>query len=66
MVNMTKGVRWYNAIWESIYRIKPALLGGCRGVELLAQIEQSGFKRSKREYVSQWTFPSEIIVGVAP
>jgi ubiquinone/menaquinone biosynthesis C-methylase UbiE len=65
MVNMTNGERWYNEIWERIYRINPALLGGCRGVSLLTQIEACGFRQTKREYVSQWTFPSEIIFGVA-
>jgi len=65
LVNMAKGERWYNAIWERIYRINPALLGGCRGVSLLAQIEACGFKQTKREYVSQMTFPSEIVIGVA-
>jgi ubiquinone/menaquinone biosynthesis C-methylase UbiE len=44
MVNMTKGERWYNGIWERIYRIKLALLGGCRGVLLLPQIEDCGFR----------------------
>jgi len=65
MVNMTRGERWYNGIWEQIYRINPALLGGCRGVLLLKQVEECGFKQTEREYVSQRTFPSEIIVGVA-
>lgn len=61
MVNMTKGERWYNGIWERIYRINPALLGGCRGVLLLPYLERAGFVQIRREYVSQFTFPSEII-----
>ena len=65
MVNMTKGERWYNGIWKRIYQINPALLGGCRGVSLLPQIEACGFMQIKREYMSQLTFPSEIICGVA-
>lgn len=64
MVNMTKGERWYNGIWERIYRINPALLGGCRGVALLPQLEMCGFSQTGREYVSQLTFPSEIVYGV--
>jgi len=65
MVNMTKGERWFNGLWERIYRINPALLGGCRGVSLLPQIEVCGFRQTKREYMSQLTFPSEIVCGVA-
>ncbi len=65
MVNMTKGERWYNGIWDRIYRMNPALLGGCRGVLLLPQIEASGFTQTRREYMSQLTFPSEIVCAVA-
>ncbi len=65
MVNMTIGERWYNRIWEHIYRIEPTLLCGCRGVLLLPQIEVCGFGQSRREYISQLTFPSEIVCGVA-
>ncbi|MDH3613802.1 MAG: methyltransferase domain-containing protein [Gammaproteobacteria bacterium] len=64
MVNMTRGERWYNGIWERIYRINPALLGGCRGVSLLPQIEASGFRQTRREYISQLTFPSEIVCAI--
>lgn len=64
MVNMTKGERWYNGSWERIYRINPALLGGCRGVLLLPQLEACGFTQTRREYMSQMTFPSEIVCGV--
>jgi ubiquinone/menaquinone biosynthesis C-methylase UbiE len=66
MVNMTKGEHWYNGVWEFIYRINPALLGGCRGVSLLPQLEACGFRQTKREYLSQLTFPSEIVCGVVP
>jgi len=61
MVNMTNGERWYNGIWERIYRVNPALLGGCRGVLLSPHLEACGFEQVRREYLSQLTFPSEII-----
>lgn len=64
MVNMTKGERWYNGVWDRIYRINPALLGGCRGVSLLPQIKACGFRQTRREYMSQLTFPSEIVCGL--
>jgi ubiquinone/menaquinone biosynthesis C-methylase UbiE len=66
MVNMANGTRWYNGVWEQIYRINPVLLGGCRGVSLLPVLDVCGFKHTTREYVSQMTFPSEIVYGVAP
>lgn len=66
MVNMTVGERWYNGLWEWIYRLNPAWLGGCRGVLLLPVLQECGFVSTSREFVSQSTFPSEIVVGVAP
>jgi ubiquinone/menaquinone biosynthesis C-methylase UbiE len=66
MVNMSQGERWYNGIWERIYRINPALLGGCRGVTLLPQLRECGFMETRREYISQLTFPSEVVIARAP
>ena len=66
MVNMAMGERWYNGIWERVYRINPALIGGCRGVSLLEELAACGFTGTTREYMSQLTFPSEIVTGVAP
>lgn len=65
MVNMTAGAHWYNGIWTLIYNISPALLGGCRGVSLLTHLEDAGFRQLQREYLSQFTFPSEVIAGSA-
>jgi ubiquinone/menaquinone biosynthesis C-methylase UbiE len=64
MVNMTAGEHWYNGIWPLIYRINPALLGGCRGVSLVPHLQAAGFVRIEREYRSQTTFPSEIIYAL--
>jgi len=61
MVNMTNGERWYKGLWQWIYRINPALLGGCRSVSLLEHLDVSGFTALRREYVSQMTFPSEVV-----
>jgi ubiquinone/menaquinone biosynthesis C-methylase UbiE len=66
MVNMTRGKYWYNKIWEGIYRMNPAWLGGCRGVQLFSELEACGFIRIKREYVEQFSFPSEVVYAEAP
>ena len=66
MVNMTDGKHWYNGIWSGLYQVSPALLGGCRSVSLLPVLLLCGFRETRREYVSQFTFPSEVVVGMAP
>lgn len=65
LVNMTHGTRWYNGIWSGLYQLRPALLGGCRPVSLLPALRRCGFRETKREYVSQFTFPSEVVFGIA-
>ncbi len=66
MVNMTHGKRWYNGIWHRLYQLSPALLGGCRSVSLLPLLQQCGFRETTREYISQFSFPSEVVFGIAP
>jgi len=66
MANMTKSMHWYNSIWEVVYGLSPSLLGGCRGVCLLPYIESTGFINTRREFISQMTFPTEIICGMKP
>lgn len=64
LVNMTRGSNWFNALWEWLYRLRPSLLGGCRGVELKPYLDKAGFEKVQREYISQFSFPSEVVYGV--
>ena len=64
LVNMTKGERWLNQIYEEIYKLKPPLLAGCRGVLVQPFLEEIGFKEIQREFVSQLGFPSEVVRGI--
>jgi ubiquinone/menaquinone biosynthesis C-methylase UbiE len=64
LVNMTKGERWVNQIYEEIYKLKPPLLAGCRGVMAQPFLEEIGFKKFQREFVSQLGFPSEVLRGI--
>ncbi len=61
LVNMTKSNRRVNQIYEEIYKLKPPLLAGCRGVFVAPFLEALGFKEIRREFVSQLGFPSEVV-----
>ena len=61
---MTKGERWLNQIYEEIYKLKPPLLAGCRGVMAQPFLKEIGFSQFRREFVSQLGFPSEVVRGV--
>lgn len=63
LVTMAKGEKWYNQHWELIYRLQPGWLGGCRGISLLPYVQRAGFVSTRREFISQMTFPSEIVYG---
>ena len=63
LVNMTKGEKWVNQIYEEIYKLKPPLLAGCRGVLAEPFLKVSGFKEFRREFISQLGFPSEVTRG---
>jgi demethylmenaquinone methyltransferase / 2-methoxy-6-polyprenyl-1,4-benzoquinol methylase len=45
LVNMTKGPRWFTAMWDWLYNVQPSLLGGCRGVEFGPYLEKVGFDK---------------------
>jgi ubiquinone/menaquinone biosynthesis C-methylase UbiE len=66
MANMAKGLHWYNSVFELAYRIHPPLLGGCRGVYLIPYLESAGFTDLHREYMTQTTYPTEVISCVKP
>jgi len=61
VLTMTMGSRWYNKIWYLLARYFPSLLTNCRPIDLSSYIESSGFKIIERKFVSQNTFPSDII-----
>lgn len=65
-MNMTPPERWYQHGWELLYRLHPALLGGCRGVRTASFLREAGFVNVRRQFVSQWTFPSEVVYGENP
>lgn len=64
LANMAPAERWYQHVWQGMYRVAPALMGGCRGVALLEPVRSLGFTQTRREFLSQMTFPAEIVYGV--
>jgi ubiquinone/menaquinone biosynthesis C-methylase UbiE len=64
LANTTKGEKWVNTIYERIYRLKPPLVAGSRGVLAQPFLERIGFKSVHREFFSQLGFPSEVVLGI--
>ena len=63
IVAMTSGRRWYSRFWEPLLRRRPGLLACCRPVSLETRLREAGFQGVDVRYVSQLTFPSEVVYG---
>lgn len=63
LANMTQGERPGSGIYEWLYTLSPALMGGCRGVRLSNELSEHGFEVISREYFQQMLFPSEVILA---
>lgn len=50
-------------LWEIVYRVRPSLLGGCRGVQLEPFVRAAGFEMVQRETLSQLGFHSELVTA---
>ncbi len=64
LVNTTKAERWVNQMYEEIYKLRPPLVAGSRGVRAQPFLEEVGFKHVRREFVSQIGFPSEVVSAI--
>jgi ubiquinone/menaquinone biosynthesis C-methylase UbiE len=63
LINMTIGERFGSQIYDWVYTLSPAVVGGCRGVRLTGPLESAGFGVITREYHQQFLFPSEVILA---
>lgn len=66
LVNMTQSSAWLSRAWEWMYRRNPSLLGDCRAVLGAPFLEELGFADVQREFISQLTFPSEVLTATSP
>lgn len=60
------GQKWSNRIWPWLAKHFPALLTGCRPVDLRPALEQLEVQILKYELISQNTFPSDILIAQKP
>jgi ubiquinone/menaquinone biosynthesis C-methylase UbiE len=59
LVNTTKGERLRDSLFKCLFHIYP--VNKCRGVVMNPYLEQMDFQDITREYVVNYTFPSEIV-----
>jgi ubiquinone/menaquinone biosynthesis C-methylase UbiE len=61
--NMTKGERRRERIWDWLYANGIVLTANCRGVLAAPVLRELGFTDVSREYLSQMTFPTEVVTA---
>ncbi len=64
LINFAVGRRWYQHFWDFLSRRSATSLAGCRRVSMLAPVQAAGFTVVQAEFISQNTFPSEVILAV--
>ena len=50
-------------IWERIHAVRPALVGGCRPIDLTSALNDEGWKIRYRCVVSPFAIPSEVVIA---
>jgi ubiquinone/menaquinone biosynthesis C-methylase UbiE len=67
LVSLTHGVnvtsRLVIALWSTIFRISPSLVGGCRPIELAAYLDQDIWSIDHRQVVTPYGIASEVLVA---
>ncbi|MBD3671211.1 MAG: methyltransferase domain-containing protein [Gammaproteobacteria bacterium] len=63
MSNMARPRHGHHALYETVYKLSPSLMGGCRGVELAPALAEAGFSVQAHRYLSQMGFPSEVVLA---
>jgi len=58
---MTTGEKLNDRFWFYVAKHFPGLMTGCRPIDLKEYLKESGFKNVQSQYISQNTFPSEVI-----
>lgn len=64
LVNTTKGEKWRDSLFNCLFHVYP--VNKCRGVLMNSYLERFQFQDVKREYIVNYTFPSEIVCSRRP
>lgn len=67
LVSLTPGQRYLtqlvSRLWQQVHRIRPALVGGCRPINLLDYLPASQWRITNREVVTSFGISSEVVVA---
>lgn len=64
LLNLASGEGFVSRLWSYVYHLNPALLGGCRGVQLQGAVRDAGFAIERSERLLQLGVPSEAVLAI--
>jgi len=66
IASLTRGVgipsRIVSSLWMLVFRVNPALVGGCRPLDLDALVDPQAWQVLRRKVVAPFAVPSEVLV----
>jgi SAM-dependent methyltransferase len=62
---VTRAGRVVSGAWAALARRRPALLGGCRPIELERLLAPACWRVERREVITRWGVPSEVVLAAA-
>jgi len=67
LASLTKGVspisRFTMSVWQSLFSVNPAWVGGCRPTELTDYLQSDKWNVRYKEVVVAWGIPSEVVAA---
>ena len=67
LVSLTQGVtlssRFASAVWESVFRLRAAWVGGCRPIHLVRFLDPNLWQLEYHKVVTAFGIPSEVLVA---
>ncbi len=67
LVSLTHGERWSTGLvsraWQRVWSRWPAIVGGCRPIQLAPQLSPEDWATDHRSVVSAWGLSSEVLVA---
>ncbi len=66
LVVMGQQIPFVQRAWMTLFRLTPALVGGCRPIHAAEWLRESGWSLTAREEITQNGFRSEVLVARVP
>ncbi len=63
LAGLTEGVTPAGRAWAALAQRWPALLGGCRPIELERLLAPDSWRVERREVITSWGVPTELVVA---